>query len=1267
MFTNKKFDVFLNNELQVCVGNFDNLTPDSSIITCKTQQSLSPSNFVNLSIQFTPQSFAIYFDGIAQTLIGKTVNVYAIIGRAKLNIGQVNPKLFSLQFDDTLSNQILITDEIGAYGTPRILPKSFYSEKISLRISDLPSQFTFDADTGYVINNQYRNLISESVSTNFIVTATLNNQIIQTRTYFIRIIPSILLLENSQNINDYGVQVYSYQWASNYSGATGQIFWSGSALSISAVSLNNLTFIPPSTALAKQNATIFIVFHSTGQVIFETGTTANIWVRTTNSITSITNGYRYNTVSIIPFENSNLPTLNEIVSIKTYNKYDLSNNFINDNVPLINFDILAKNYHLSKNLQFSIISYNEAIRVQYLVVAGGGGGGGYVGGGGGGGGLLSGTLTNIQLNTTYTVTVGAGGSGGLGNQGQDLGSGNNGSSSIFSVISSTGGGGGGVYSDTSGRTGGSGGGSGGEQSGGGTGGTGVTGQGFAGGNGAGGRSGNPSSGAGGGGAGEIGKTPVSGTAVGGAGGIGANSTITGTTIAFAGGGGGGQYNAGSASSTGGAGGLGGGGGGGSFGNSGGPGAGGVGGFNTGGSGTNADTTGVGGAGGTNTGGGGGGAGHMGTGGVGGSGVVILRYSTSFSINLGAGLAADTVVINTEEKYTRFTAGTGSITFTAIPGYSSTVTANVNYNQGSGIQRSNFATVNYQNVVLGLNYKASIIDDRSVYGIINYVKTSTVDLPLQTIGETSYTQPGGFTFIVPNGVFSVNVLAVGSGSGGGWSVPCWSGQSGGGGGGLAWKNNISVQPGSQLFVNVGGWPSPASPDSIFINSSICRGGGAIQNTGQGGSFFGDGGGNGGNGGNSAGCWTGNGGGGAGGYTGNGGNGYSSFGVAATAGSGGGGGGGGDGAGGGGVGIFGAGSSGPAANGFNAPSPNIGRGGGGGSGGTGAPSAQVCTSPCGNGTPAGSIDGGFYGGGGGGYGFNPSWGNGPPATGAVRIIWGPGRAWPSTGTGALISVSGSLSYVIAGIFTFTVPANITQMTAKVWGAGGIPHGNTTGTAGSGGYAQGTWNVTSGQTYTIVIGGSGQTGTTGGTPGNGGNGGTNTFNSSRNGGGGGGLSGVFINSFSQSNAYVIAGGGGGSGGESLNGGGGGGLIGLDGEISAPAGKGGSQTAGGAVGVGNDSPYNQTSGSALQGGAGGWVNNVNHWAGPGGGGGYFGGGGGAGGGASKGGAGGGSGFVRANLSSAFTVQGNNSGIAPNNSDIDRVSPAGNAGASGQVVLIYN
>ena len=64
----------------------------------------------------------------------------------------------------------------------------------------------------------------------------------------------------------------------------------------------------------------------------------------------------------------------------------------------------------------------------------------------------------------------------------------------------------------------------------------------------------------------------------------------------------------------------------------------------------------------NTGGGGGGGADTGVnGGTGGSGVVIIRYPSSFTLGGGTGLTFTTATVG-GDKVTTFTAGTGSISF-----------------------------------------------------------------------------------------------------------------------------------------------------------------------------------------------------------------------------------------------------------------------------------------------------------------------------------------------------------------------------------------------------------------------------------------------------------------------------------------------------------------------------------------------------------------------------------------------------------------------------
>lgn len=251
---------------------------------------------------------------------------------------------------------------------------------------------------------------------------------------------------------------------------------------------------------------------------------------------------------------------------------------------------------------------NQALTVDYLVVAGGGSGGrAAIGGSGTGGGGAGGYRTTVGTSgggsspesalaltsgTAYTVTVGAGGAATT-----TRGPGTIGSNSVFSSITSTGGGRGGNESNNNAGIGGSGGGNGRDSA---TGAAGTTNQGYAGGGNSGGA---PYRGGGGGGAGAVG---VNGT-TNGNGGAGIASVITGLSVTRAGGGGGGIYD--TSTNTGGSGGAGGGGGGGAT----------VG---------NSSTNAV--AGTANTGGGGGGGACSGTdvtnGAAGGSGIVIIRYA-----------------------------------------------------------------------------------------------------------------------------------------------------------------------------------------------------------------------------------------------------------------------------------------------------------------------------------------------------------------------------------------------------------------------------------------------------------------------------------------------------------------------------------------------------------------------------------------------------------------------------------------------------------------
>jgi hypothetical protein len=259
-----------------------------------------------------------------------------------------------------------------------------------------------------------------------------------------------------------------------------------------------------------------------------------------------------------------------------------------------------------------------------------------------------------------------------------------------------------------------------------------------------------------------------------------------------------------------------------------------------------------------------------------------------------------------------------------------------------------------------------------------------------LGQEEFVNPGTYDWTAPPGVESVSAVAVGGGGGGGQSS---SGEGGGGGGGLGWTNNIPVTPGNTYTVVVGaggisqGNTGTDGGDSYFIDMSTVVGRGgqgapSASSGGSGGGFVGQGGGNGGF--ASSASTDSSGGGGGGGYTGNGGFGGANE-QSGGAGQGGGGGGGASSestpfGGGGGVGIYGEGPSGDGGT-VNTNGNEQGKGGSGGEDGQNSPEQGY---------------GGLFGGGGSGSdtSFRSNWSRG--ASGAVRIIWGDGREFPSTNT-------------------------------------------------------------------------------------------------------------------------------------------------------------------------------------------------------------------------------------------------------------------------------
>jgi hypothetical protein len=270
--------------------------------------------------------------------------------------------------------------------------------------------------------------------------------------------------------------------------------------------------------------------------------------------------------------------------------------------------------------------------------------------------------------------------------------------------------------------------------------------------------------------------------------------------------------------------------------------------------------------------------------------------------------------------------------------------------------------------------------------IDNVKFDSVTISSCPHGEVVFDTPGTFSWVAPAGVTSISAVVIGPGA-----------TNAGGGGGLTWINGAPVTPGTSYTITVGAGGYTGDGTTNFSRiAGVCLARGGTSGGGAGGSggtlseilgvASGYGGGSGGG-------W----GGGAGGYAGNGGVGYGNGNsvTPGTNGAGGGGGGGGNqtfpnNGGGGGTGLYGQGRNG------------VYPGGGGSGGGTSGPGGVTSVS-------------GRYGGGG------VFGGTSVGAGGAVRIIWGTSRSFPSTNVGPVADYGFGLPNPVNALGTLSLQAS------------------------------------------------------------------------------------------------------------------------------------------------------------------------------------------------------------------------------------------------------
>jgi hypothetical protein len=290
-----------------------------------------------------------------------------------------------------------------------------------------------------------------------------------------------------------------------------------------------------------------------------------------------------------------------------------------------------------------------------------------------------------------------------------------------------------------------------------------------------------------------------------------------------------------------------------------------------------------------------------------------------------------------------------------------------------------------------------------------------------------------------------------------------------------------------------------------------------------------------------------------------------------------------------------------------------------------------------------------------------------------IWSLNAVYDNNNVGTLLTATfNTASTDSNGLVTWSVPAGVTSITAKMWGAAGGSSDNAgSHTSGAGGYATATIDVTGQSSLNIYVGhgGSGAGAGLASTPGGVGYG---TGGAGQGGGAGGGGSAILFGT----TAVLVAGGGGGRSASNWNGGAGGGTNGENGTGGSTDGIGGfgaSGATGGAADLEDDA--DASAGSAAPGGDGGVGGGGSGTIGGAGGGGGYAGGGGGGGGTTgtEGGGGGGSGYQNPTYCTNATLTAGSGATPGNSSDTDRPTGVGEGtsttsadGGDGYVFISY-
>lgn len=195
-FYNDKLDVYLNSDLQVCIGqvfpNGDAASPLTSAIEltqfCRTTKGLSTSFITHLAIVVQNSSLFVYFDGIQQSLTGSS-QITPIGGNAQLRIAYAGA---STPVWLTVDSIITIPNTVGGRSYVPIVAADPFGLPIRYSLQGSSTDVFIDPSTGYIFRSQAANSLIEVITPSFNVIAS-NGLTSATKSIRLRVVNEVIV------------------------------------------------------------------------------------------------------------------------------------------------------------------------------------------------------------------------------------------------------------------------------------------------------------------------------------------------------------------------------------------------------------------------------------------------------------------------------------------------------------------------------------------------------------------------------------------------------------------------------------------------------------------------------------------------------------------------------------------------------------------------------------------------------------------------------------------------------------------------------------------------------------------------------------------------------------------------------------------------------------------------------------------------------------------------------------------------------------------